>query len=487
MELIFDILKKLKNYEIRQIRNHLKASPFEYEKVGKLFELVTRYPDKDENFFSQKIYETDADNTFRVTKSRLKRLLEDVVLNEKSLTGYSAEYINALLQSEKKVLQGEILLGRGAYLASKNLLLQAVSTSTKYSLHGPHFRGAMLLHRNQSVNMSTREFQKRSENLLELNRINGLVNEAGILHYSLVNIVTNVSKSDQETLSDLGAKLSRIAEVAEDTQSPLAQYYYFLSQIVFLQYTYRFAEAQEYCKKYLNLVQTEPAVHSQQRMGSALYQLAEVSYKMGALDDARKYSRQTLDIFSPDELNYLIVLELAFRIAFTSGNDEEAEGIAQEAFRHRAFNVSKMRAAKWHYFHANLQFKTGKVREAMLSLNDATALLSDKMGWNIAFRLLEIMILFESGHYDLLDSKILNMRQFVKRTQKNTEQYRSVILIQILMEWHKMGLDLKKAYPSIKKKVGKLNEYHQDVPFNPNSTELVRLEDWMANRVGKGK
>ena len=48
------------------------------------------------------------DNTFRVTKSRLKRMLENIVLNDKSLTGYQSPAINARLQVQKKLLQGEI-------------------------------------------------------------------------------------------------------------------------------------------------------------------------------------------------------------------------------------------------------------------------------------------------------------------------------------------------------------------------------------------
>ena len=160
MDLIFDIFKKLKNHEIRQIRNHLNASPFEFEKVGKLFELVTRYKDKDEEFFSEKLYGRAPDNTFRVTKSRLKRILEDVILDDKSITDYDAARVNALLQAQKRLLQGEILLGRGAYKASKNLLLQVVGNGRKFSLHNEHFWAQMLLHRTQSVNLSVKEFQK---------------------------------------------------------------------------------------------------------------------------------------------------------------------------------------------------------------------------------------------------------------------------------------------------------------------------------------
>lgn len=485
MDLVFDILKKLKKYEIRSIRNMLKASPFEYEKVGKLFELVTRYKDKEEAFFSQKLYGKEPNNTFRVTKSRLKRILEDAVLNDKSLVDYSASYINAMLQSKKRLLQGEILLGRGAYQASKNLLLQVVSQTRKYSLHNGHFQAKLLLHRNQSINMSVKEFQKRSATLLELNRISSMVNEAAILHYSVNNIISHQTIDDEAKLRELEAKIERIKEVSEETGSPMARYYYLFSNIVYLQYNNQYSKAFEFCKQYLDLVEEEAAVSSEQRKASANFQTAEVSLHMGNMDEAKSYINKTLSFFSKEQMNFLIVLSSAFRIAFFSEDFDEAERIFQEAASHPRFSVSKMRSAQWHYFHACLQFRVGNVKGALLSLNDATALLSDKMGWNLSFRLLEIMILYEAGHLDLLDTKILNMRQFVKRTHKKSDLYRAMILISILMDWHKNDLDIKRTYPAIQRQLKKLKSFHEEFPFNPTATELIRMENWMEDKYNK--
>ena len=484
MELIYDILKKLKKFELRQIRNHLAASPFEYEKVGKLFELVTRYKDKDETFFSQKLYGKDPDNTFRVTKSRLKRMLEDVVLNDKSLTGYSAKFINAKLQAEKRLLQGEILLGRGAYKASKNLLHQVISTTRQFSLHNEHYHAEMLLHRNQSINKSVREFQRQTNALLELNETNYLVNEAAILHYSVTNFLTRLSKSDPETREEILRKIERIREVSDQTGSPLARYYYLLSNILFLQYDFQFEQAMEFCKLHLELVEKEPAVHSKQRLGSAYFQLTETTFRSGHLEEAQKYVDQTLAFFSPEETNYLIVLGTAFRIAFWSSNWEKAEDFVNQAIQHPRFEVSAFRAAIWHYYKPCLLFNTERVRPALRELNNATALLTDKEGWNLTFRLQEIMILYEAELYDLLETKILNMRQFVKRTQKKSNLYRPMKLISILMEWHKNSLNLAQTVKSIQRQLRDLQSYHEDIPFDPATGELIRLENWMADKVG---
>ncbi|MEM7037084.1 MAG: hypothetical protein AAF570_08915, partial [Bacteroidota bacterium] len=206
--------------------------------------------------------------------------------------------------------------------------------------------------------------------------------------------------------------------------------------------------------------------------------------RKGSLEEANKYVEETLAFFSREETNYLIVLGTAFRIAFFAENWARAEEIVQEAFEHPRFEVSAFRAAIWHYCHSCVLFKTNRIREAYHALNGATPLLADKMGWNVTFRLHEIMVLFEFELFDLLETKILNMRQFVKRTQKNSPLYRSMKLIQILMEWHKNSLDIKKTYTSIKRQLNDLRSYHQEIPFDPSTGELIRLENWLAEKAG---
>jgi tetratricopeptide (TPR) repeat protein len=482
MDLIYDIYKKLKNHEIRQIRNYLNASAFEFEKVGKLFELVTRYKDKDEVFFSQKLYSRDPDNTFRVTKSRLKRILEDVILNDKSVTDYDTAYVNAQLQGKKRLLQGEILLGRGAYKASKNLLLQVVANSRKFALHNELFWAEMLLHRSQSINLSVKEFEKGTKNLLELNRINHLVNEAAIQHYAITNILTHTSLDDEQ-LQDIDKKIQQIQQIVAETKSPIANYYYLLSKILFLQYTHNYKDALEYCKQQLALIRKEPSVRSKQRLGSTFFQLTETSLRKGDLQEAQKFVEETMGHFSPDETNSLVVAGTAFRIAFYADDWKKAETMIEKAFVHPRFLASPFRAAIWHYNHSCLLFKTGRISEALRALNEATPLLGDKTGWNLTFRLHEIMLLFEAGHYDILETKILNMRQFVKRTQKNSEIYRPMKLIQILIEWHKNSLDIKKTLQSAKRQLLDLKEFHQNIPFDPSTGELLRLETWLESKA----
>ncbi|MEO0471334.1 MAG: hypothetical protein AAF206_17020 [Bacteroidota bacterium] len=484
MKLIYDIFRKLRNQEIRQIRQTISQSSFSFDKVGKLFELVTRYDEKEESFYSQKLYGKDPDNTFRVSKSRLKRMLENVILQDKSLSGYNAPVINARLQVRKKLLQGEILLGRGAYGASKNLLLQVISTANKFHLHQEAFQAELLLYRHQTVLTSVKDQEKSTLHLLEANRLNALINEALILQYSIANQLRHQTVKDEE-LADIRLQIDRMKEISEETQHPQVLSAFYLTYNYYLQVIQENETALAYCEKYLALLQNEPSQHSPQRMAGAYVQLAKVSILLGKMDEARKYSSEVLSRYSDDELNSLIGLELAFRIAYYSRNYDEAKELIQKAFRHPRFEEAKILAAQWYYFYACVLFQTGEYQDAYAQLNHTTPLLSDKYGRNITIRLLEIMILFELSHHDIMETKILNMRQYVKRTQAKKELFRPAKLIQILMHWYKRNYDFSNAVQASEKNMMALKDYHQIHPRDfASDFELIRLEEWLESKLG---
>jgi hypothetical protein len=475
MNLIYDIYRKLRNQEKRKIKHQIKHAAFQFEKVGMLFDLVTQYEEREENFYSQKLYGKEPDNTFRVSKSRLKRMMENVLLEDKSLSGYESEAVNVLLQSRKKLLQSIILIGRGAYQNGKNLLLQVISNAKKLDLEEERFQAELLLYRFQNIKSSVKDFEKQTEMLLELNKTRSLVAEAQILHYSIKNLL-NSRTLDPEALEEVRKNVDRIGEIVTNTDHPSAKYVYFLSEIYYYQVTEQAGPAYEFCQKYLNLIQHTPSQYTPQRVAIAYTQLAQVSLMLGHLDASRESAREMLKMHQKEEINYLRGLELSFLVAYYAKNYTEAAALIQQAKEHPQFEASKIIAANLHYFEACLFFVQKSYQQAYQKLNDTTPLLADKYGMNVYIRLLEIMILFELQHDDLLDTKILNMRQFIKRTRKNDKQTRPYRLVQLLMQWYKHEYDFEKAITFLNKRPNQQSA----APFS--STELVKFEDWLSSR-----
>ena len=482
MKLIYDIFQKLKKQEIRQIRHQINHATFEYEKVGKLFELVTRYPQKEEAFYSQKLYGRDPDNTFRVTKSRLKRMLENSLLHDKSLTGYSSPAINARLQTRKKLLQGEILLGRGAYEASRNLLLQTISAAKKYDLQEEILQAEMLLYRHTSITSSVRDYQKQTQSLLHLNQQMVLINEALILHLYITNLLLHKVIKRPE-LQDVREKIDRIAEISQETSHPRVLYVYYLSENYYHQVTTEYSKAIEFCHKLLELMSEAPSQHSQQRETAAYVQLAKVSIQTGDEPTARQYIDLILERYSPKEINFLMGLELAFKLEFYREQYEAAQEIIDRAFLHPQFNSAGLISPNWHYFHSCLLFKREKYKEAYRALDYTTPLLADKFGHNITIRLLEIMILYNLQHLDIMETKILNIRQFIKRTHQGEEIFRPLTLIKILMKWYRHNYNFGETVIDSKVEFDALEDYHNLFPFDTSDFELIRLEKWLLEHL----
>ena len=483
MELIRDILNKLSPQEIKRIRSHIKNNPHEYDKVEKLFDLINKNPDQDENFYSQKLYKQDAGNSFRVTKARLKRLMEESLLNEKSLKEYDAEYIIAFLAAKKRLLQGEILMGRGAYAASKNLLEQVIGSARKFYFMDEWFYARMLLFRHSCNSLTEHELMKEVDELQHLRHLVSRSQEAGILYYRLSGLLASTTLREEKEFSDARNTLEILKDIWLETQIPQTGSYYLKAAIYYYQITNDYAEALKYCQQLLELVRTAPALQSQQREGAALLQLSEVCLRAGEFKRAETFSKATLQMYKPEELNYLIALESAFRISFFSKDLKRCREILGEAIQHPALPLSKLRAGRWKYFEAALNFKESNFKQCIKLLNEATPVMSDKSGWNVALRLLEIMSLYESGKRDLLESRVENLKQFARRNQQDDDATRARLLTEIISVWHKNDLNFAQAGSYLREEMARLKAYHSKVPFNPASFELIRLEEWIESHA----
>lgn len=470
MKLVYEILQKLRSQEIRQLKDRFKHGSFEHEKVGTLFDLVTQYDQRDESFYSQELYGKEPDNTFRVTKSRLKRMMENVLLSDKSLTTYRSKAIVTRLQLRKKLLQAEILLGRGAYQAGKNLLQNIISTAKKSDLLEEAYQAERLLYRNLNIRMGVKDYQKLTERLLSSNQLLMTIEEARILYYSVANLLQNQTLKEEEK-ENVRQTIDRLADLAGQTRHPQVQHLYYLSEVYYQQIDEADEQALDFCLQYLELIQQNEHLYTPQREAVAYGQLAQVHLRLLRLEEAASYAGKILKMFSKVEINYLRSLELCFVISFFDENWPLATEYLQEALSHPEFETAPHLAARWHYYEACLLFRQKKYQPAYLKLNDTTALLADKQGMNLYIRILEIMLLFELGHMDLLETKIVNLNQFVKRAQLQ-KQIRPKSLMSILGQWHRHHFDFTRI---------DLNKDSVDPDLQKGTTEeLIKLEDWMA-------
>ncbi len=472
---------------MRRIKQRIQQAPFDYERVGTLFDLVTHYEEQEEAFYAQKLYGKEPDNTFRVTKSRLKRMLENAIIHDKSLSEYSPA-VNARLQARKRFLQGEILLGRGAYAASKSLLLQVLATAKRFHFYEEEFQAEMLLYRNYSNRSSVLDFTKHSDRLLALNRLRFLLSQGTILYYRLSNLFAHQTLTVEE-LQEAREKIDELKNISTETSHPQIQSYYYLTEIYYNELAANDQAALRFGLAYRDLVHNTTEFASPQRIAVAEGYLGEIYLRIGQFEEAAAASEQSLSKFPPAQMNYLRGLELAFRIAFFSHQLLSAESYIVQARSHPLFHEeddfegSKHLAARWQYFQSCVLVRQGQYKEANRELQGTTALLSDKKGWNLIVRRLEIIILHELGHLDLLETKIQNLRQFVKRTttiQQETRP-RSSLLLKLLLIWYREGYDFQATLRKAKPIMTELDQV-KDSRYGGES-DLISIDLWLREKA----
>ncbi len=483
MDVIYDIYKKLRSQEIRYLKQQFEQAIFEHEKVGKLFELITQFPEQDESFYSEKLYGEAPNNTFRVTKTRLKRILENVLLNEKSLSGYGAEITDQQLQMKKKLLQAEILFGRGSYKAGRSLLMQCIAIAQKYELYQELFQAEMLMYRYASIRVSSDKYTEQVINMQGLNQKNRDINEALILHYHTTNSLLHKTL-DLDALDVIRTQIDMIATISERTPHPLMWNAHYLSEVYYYQIISDFDTAWTFSKKYLELIKSYPIYFTGQRLANAHIQFAQISLQLGRVEVAEEHAQMGLKKYTPDEINYLIILEVIFRIAFFSKKYILAEDAVKKAFVHPQFETAKMLNGQWHYFAACVAFSKKDYKLANKYLANTTNLLSDKYGKNIVIRIFEIIILYEMGLFDLIDMRIQSLRPYIKRNVKDDEWFRFQMLFKMLYEWYKVGYDFAIASQQLIPLLKELSAYNSGKTFRRTDFELIRLEKWMEEKMG---
>ena len=484
MNLIHEILQNLSSQEIKRVRAQLKHGVHDFEKVGKLFDLITRFPDESEDFYAHKLYKKEADNSFRVTKARLKRQLEEVLLHDKSLREYEAEYISAYLLTRKKLLQGEILMGRGAIASSKNLLEQVITTARKFFFLEELYEASFLLFRHACNSMNSHELSKEVEALTELNTTRSKVEIAAIWYYQLSGKLASTTLQEYHEFEQAKNLVSELGVIWKETQVPITGFYYFKTLSYYAQITFDFDHAKSASETLLSLVRKEPALLSRQREAAALLQLAEVELRSGRSAAANQYVQETLSLYQPGEINYLITLETAFRVAFYEAEVDQCKELLSQAKEHPAYSGSRLRLGKWKYFEAAYAVQQKKHKEALMLLNEAVPVLADKSGWNIAFRLLEIIALFEAKETDLLEAKVENLKQFAKRNLEDNVLSRARFLVDLMTEWHKVNFAFEptgQRYISLRKEHPKPWE---EIAFHPSAFELIRFDVWLLEKGG---
>jgi hypothetical protein len=139
---------------------------------------------------------------------------------------------------------------------------------------------------------------------------------------------------------------------------------------------------------------------------------------------------------------------------------------------------------KWLYYSANIEFMQGDYKSVLKTLKRHSFIKTDKSGWRLGFRILELMALVELEQYDNLPYRLDTFRKMLSSiTEADVTRPRAVwVLMNRLV---KESFDFKAVDKKQKEEIGLLRAGEGNYFWDPRGYEIIRFDEWWAGKVKK--
>lgn len=496
MQLLNRIVKILKGFstaEIYTLRNYLAAFAGEKNeeqlKSGKLFELIIKSKFLIKEADLRKEFSSDINPRYfdRILLNLKHKISESLTLdiNIERRNAYS-ESSKAKINIKKQLAQAFILRGRGLTAEVSEMYDQMIHKAKDFELYDD----LVEILRNQ----------KSAYTLINnLTAFNSLLKE--IKHYEYCRDVTWSAKDyyyqlvlNVEYKSNNGKNFVLLVEAISHLEHEMliidsanVKFYLLYLKTHYFQESGLYEKAQLELEALIILLNTNKAVYTPSKLANAIMNLGENLLYQSKLKDCLDTCTGAEKLVKNDLFNYAILKEIEFNANFYLGNYDKSLNIINELLSDKRLTVDDFRRSKRYYMKACVCFMKGENKKVKNLLEMTNEIKTDKEGWNIGIRVLEIINQIEiSSISKSLPNKIDKLRKFSIRQNKISPiSQRDLMIKNLLVESEKLNYDFELLYSKRKKDIEKLSGKKDANSWKFPSAEYVLFHEWLeCKRAG---
>lgn len=486
MKILTQIIRILKPSEVRLIRNFYKVQPNgEIKRRLELFELAKAGKANTDMEASKAIYKVEPNSAFSHLKNRLQKDILNILLLKEGSKKYETKFAQATFDCRRMLIEGQILMERGAYRAGESVLLKARDLASEYDLYAEGVQINDILRTNIGIRKGEQAYQGFAPVIADyLSKLEKYLIVKD--HYYRISLASQFKKNiDKQSKGTLEAALLEAETYYKETGSATIGYYYNYLGIFYGHFLNDYNLAEKYAKDYLKLVENFPAISSDTRIATANLQIASIAMNKADYPTAIEYSQIARKRFISGLFNELQAIEVQFIATLHNKDYKTASKIMEVAREHPKYKANKQIPAKWEYYDANLSFLNGNYNDAAVVLMKETELTKDKAGWLMGYRVLELMCAVEQNDLEVFDYRAESFKKLLQRNkEENVERPRTAL--KILGTYIKTGGDIKKTMLEEKENIELLREGKDEYQWDPLGFELIRFDDWL-DRLAKKK
>lgn len=485
MKNLIPIVNSLNNKEKRLIKKVFSNQPNGMEKKKlELFTLIVSGKAKNDKEASILLYKSPPNSAFSHVKRRLKKdLLNFILLQDSEARGVSKR-IQVEVECRRMVLQGQLLFYRGIYGEGEKILNNALNLAEEYEMFADVLLIRNLLRSSIGFRKGPDMFEKYSGNMDYHYKELGKWLKARQYYYQIA-LPNEFQTNKMSESKDIGAKIIHDLEKIDDTgSSQRFTFWKLTSKVYYFNLDKNFKEAEVHADKLLALIPEGSIMRTRSNYAGILKDVVHIHINLGNYDRAVSHAEEAVNTFNKGMTNELRAMDYLF-FAHLRNNDYKNAGITiEKALQHKQINAgNKLIKARWLFFYANLEYLNGNHKKAAQSLRTNDHITSDKSGWNLGCRLLEMMIDMEENDLFLVDYKLKNFNRLLSPKNTETENIeRARLISKVIRLFIKHRGDFNETFEVAKNEIQALEDGEGQLFWDPMGYEVIRFDEWFRDK-----
>lgn len=479
------LLVKLTQEEVAILRRYLLPSRASKKpKTLKIVDLILDPRGHNDDVIQKRVSPEASDNTFAILIADLKKKIQEVLIMDINLDrkGIYPQIKKVKYACRKHLITIDIFFKRGLTHEAFILLDKVIAKAKSFELFDI---AAEALYTKSSATVKRVGVKGMHELFDESNyyqKCHEVVMQAQILY----NQITAEASFHQyaDIVDRIESKFQAIQEQLTHYPSETAWYHLSVCKLFILQEQKNYLEADHLLNEMLVRVKKSKAIRMARRIGIAHMRLADNALMANDPQSALDNAEAATDYLDQGNFNNQLAREFVFISSIHLGKTEHLTNLIKGLINDTGKEKSPFYFAKRKYYHACLLVLRNRNKYAHICLQECGALDTDKDGWNIALRILNIMNQISwGGLYDSAESHIENLYQHINKTRKLSEVTpRQLAILDILKALVRDGFDFELVSKKKEKEIRLLSSGDKGYEWQMNSTEVIRFDSWFKAR-----
>lgn len=483
VEKLTQLINSLNKKEIRAIRRFFKVTRMNADTLkSRLFDILVEKKGISDSKVSKLLKRNATDPSFSMLKLRLKDDIIKILVWEGGAKSFTSKAHEAKYNCRLMIMEAEILITRELPQLAEETLQKAFRLAKHYELTNESILINELLQTQVGLKKGLSSYRFYADNnqqnfdlIKEKFLAQDYFRKLNMPNLFFANKEMNYKQKSKEATAEL-------RELSNKSKSTQVKFWYLRSEIYYNHLIADYQKARDYAMDFIKFVEDSPIVYSKDNLGGANMQLAIINIYLGKYKEAIQHANGAIALFVKGSVNMINAMDCKYSACLYDGDFESASEILKEIKKIKLYKNNPLTNSKWLYYEANLYFLLKKFDDALATLQKQTELTSDKSGWRLGYKILEMMCIAELKYFDWIDFRIETFRKLLSDVRKENIA-RPKIIYQLLKSFIKNAYEFDKATEMNEEHLALLHEAKDAFSWDPRGYEIIRFETWWNSKL----